>query len=522
MAPSSHCRLTDGKNKAIYQYTAHNPAKFHAILGLISIVSGPLQSPCRCLDVVVQNRRGGPAQSIYPRLSGPDAESCMLGCLWKKLSTLSLPMNQRKQFRYIQVHLCVCTDFTSSFLTVTKPKFIHMNFMHGISPEKSREDFHQFHKIFSRHYKEDYYFQNIFFCHLVVTQSSQGPIFVDRGGHGICSKLLTPIALIMSSAPSCSGNLITTVIIKLVYKEKDFSPAVTAIPNFQSDFYSKQSIKIVNSYVFRSLLIEKQVIVIFCMSEKNSDFFSHMHLRKTALHDPCVVVYLPHAIYIHLKQGSVNQSKWMFNMGHLKLSKQESATDGFVLAGDIGLRLKAMEYWRCAETGLASPNASHGDSSFKLVIAEALPDVPRSNVDSFLTAHGGPGVQHIGLHTPHILHTVQTIGNRGVRFRKPPPTYYHEVGKLSEITAAGFGSEVQSFQDLGILIDSEADVFTGMDGQDGRGKKIRYLMQIFSHPIFGVESFFLEIVQRCGAQGFGQGNIAALARSIQLYQKQQE
>lgn len=47
-----------------------------------------------------------------------------------------------------------------------------------------------------------------------------------------------------------------------------------------------------------------------------------------------------------------------------------------MLGGNIGLRLKAMEYWRCAETGLLSASgASMEDASLKLVIAEPLPDV---------------------------------------------------------------------------------------------------------------------------------------------------
>lgn len=38
---------------------------------------------------------------------------------------------------------------------------------------------------------------------------------------------------------------------------------------------------------------------------------------------------------------------------------------------DIGLRLKAFEYWKCAETGLSLGN--HPES-IKFVVAEALPN----------------------------------------------------------------------------------------------------------------------------------------------------
>ncbi len=36
------------------------------------------------------------------------------------------------------------------------------------------------------------------------------------------------------------------------------------------------------------------------------------------------------------------------------------------------------------------------------------------------------------------------------------------------------------------------------------------------------ETFFLEVLQRRGARGFGAGNITALARSIQLHQQELE
>ena len=43
-------------------------------------------------------------------------------------------------------------------------------------------------------------------------------------------------------------------------------------------------------------------------------------------------------------------------------------------------------------------------------------------------------------------------------------------------------------------------------------------MQIFSDPIFKENTFFMEVIQRSGAKGFGAGNITALAKSIALQQ----
>ena len=43
-----------------------------------------------------------------------------------------------------------------------------------------------------------------------------------------------------------------------------------------------------------------------------------------------------------------------------------------VLDGEVGMALKAMEYWRCAETGLQAPPASTYDPTLKFVVAESL------------------------------------------------------------------------------------------------------------------------------------------------------
>lgn len=100
--------------------------------------------------------------------------------------------------------------------------------------------------------------------------------------------------------------------------------------------------------------------------------------------------------------------------------------------------------------------------------------------------------------------------SRGAQFRRPPPTYYQLPEKTKEIVGAG--GDIDTYSDLGLLLDSEADV--------GEGK---YLIQIFTKPMFGDEdTFFLEVLERRGARGFGAGNITALAKSIILYNKQKQ
>ena len=50
-----------------------------------------------------------------------------------------------------------------------------------------------------------------------------------------------------------------------------------------------------------------------------------------------------------------------------------------------------------------------------------------NQVQTFLTEHGGPGIQHIGLHTPDITQAVAALKENGVAFIDPPAAYYSEV-----------------------------------------------------------------------------------------------
>jgi hypothetical protein len=116
---------------------------------------------------------------------------------------------------------------------------------------------------------------------------------------------------------------------------------------------------------------------------------------------------------------------------------------------------------------------------------------------------------------------MQILTSGGAVFRKPPPTYYTLEGKKEEMEAAG--KDPKTFQELGILIDpeykepkSKFEIFEEDEEEDS------FLLQIFSYPVFGPNTFFLEIIQRQGANGFGSGNIRALAQSIVELEKQQQ
>lgn len=164
--------------------------------------------------------------------------------------------------------------------------------------------------------------------------------------------------------------------------------------------------------------------------------------------------------------------------------------------------------------------------------------IANTQIESFISEHGSPGIQHVGLHTENMVDTVRELTKLGVKFRHPPPTYYTEVQHLYSIAITwvffslhkyspiliisqigqldvikSSGEDVNTMKRLGILLDNEADVFDqGFDPSQEC-----YLMQVFTHPIFERDTFFLEVIQRRGATGFGVGNVTALARSVNAY-----
>lgn len=57
------------------------------------------------------------------------------------------------------------------------------------------------------------------------------------------------------------------------------------------------------------------------------------------------------------------------------LRSYEDAEEGYVLDQEgIGLRLTAMEYWKCSETGIKLPFKDRKEPDCKFVIAESLPE----------------------------------------------------------------------------------------------------------------------------------------------------
>jgi 4-hydroxyphenylpyruvate dioxygenase len=150
-------------------------------------------------------------------------------------------------------------------------------------------------------------------------------------------------------------------------------------------------------------------------------------------------------------------------------------------------------------SALMSKVVTSGDGRVKLPINEPAEGARKSQIDEYLEFYGGPGVQHIAVSTTDIVRTVAELQARGVRFLRTPDSYYEGV-------PARVGAIDQSIEDLrrlGVLVD-----------RDDEG----YLLQIFTKPLGDRPTIFLEIIERHGARGFGEGNFKALFEAIEREQ----
>ncbi len=145
-------------------------------------------------------------------------------------------------------------------------------------------------------------------------------------------------------------------------------------------------------------------------------------------------------------------------------------------------------------TGLKSRAMTSPCGLIRIPINESADD--KSQIEEYLAAYKGEGIQHIALATEDIYSTVEALNARGVPMMDPPPEAYYDA---VDERLPGHGEDLDRLKALGILI----------DGAPGGGR----LLQIFTKTVIG--PIFFEIIQRKGDEGFGEGNFQALFEAIE-------
>jgi 4-hydroxyphenylpyruvate dioxygenase len=153
------------------------------------------------------------------------------------------------------------------------------------------------------------------------------------------------------------------------------------------------------------------------------------------------------------------------------------------------------------KTGLTSRALTSPCGKIRIPINE--PSDQKSQIQEYLDAYHGEGIQHIALACSDIYETVEALRAKGVRFLDTPDSYYDAINARMP----AHGEDLARLTKNRILIDGE-----GLDKESKEDK----LLQIFTDTVIG--PIFFEIIQRKGNEGFGEGNFRALFEAIEADQ----
>ncbi|MGH8080600.1 MAG: 4-hydroxyphenylpyruvate dioxygenase [Lysobacter sp.] len=152
------------------------------------------------------------------------------------------------------------------------------------------------------------------------------------------------------------------------------------------------------------------------------------------------------------------------------------------------------------KTGLVSKAMTAPDGVVRIPLNES--NDPKSQINEYLDAYKGEGIQHIACFTDNIYETVEAMRARDVDFLDTPETYFDVI----DMRVPNHGEDVARLAKNKILIDADPETHQ------------RKLLQIFTKNAIG--PIFFEIIQRKGNEGFGEGNFQALFESIERDQMQ--
>ncbi|MEN4902031.1 4-hydroxyphenylpyruvate dioxygenase [Luteimonas sp. TWI1437] len=148
-----------------------------------------------------------------------------------------------------------------------------------------------------------------------------------------------------------------------------------------------------------------------------------------------------------------------------------------------------------SKTGLVSKAMTAPDGIVRIPLNESSD--PKSQINEYLDAYKGEGIQHIACFTDDIYSSIEKMREHGITFLDTPDTYFDVIDQR----IPDHGEDVPRLRRNKILIDADPET------------KQRKLLQIFTENAFG--PIFFEIIQRKGNEGFGEGNFQALFESIE-------
>ncbi|MBL1276397.1 MAG: 4-hydroxyphenylpyruvate dioxygenase [Ectothiorhodospiraceae bacterium] len=190
------------------------------------------------------------------------------------------------------------------------------------------------------------------------------------------------------------------------------------------------------------------------------------------------------------------------NIDHITHNVHRGRMDEWAYFYKILFNFREIRYFdiKGLKTGLKSRAMVSPCGKIRIPINESTDD--KSQIEEYLTAYNGEGIQHIAMVTDDIYKTVEKLRENNIQFLSVPDSYYEMI----EQRLPGHKEDTLRMKRDRILIDGSVDESENL------------LLQIFTENVIG--PIFFEIIQRKGNEGFGEGNFQALFESIEREQMQ--
>jgi 4-hydroxyphenylpyruvate dioxygenase len=205
--------------------------------------------------------------------------------------------------------------------------------------------------------------------------------------------------------------------------------------------------------------------------------------------------------YVRLSNGPSAVSTGLLDIDHVAICVNEGTLDEWVaFYGDLfGFRQAHREDVTTEYSGMSSCVVENGSGLIKFPLVSPAAGKRRSQISEYLRYNDGPGVQHVALVSRDIVASTQALKANSLEFLQVPSAYFDRLpDRLGD-----FAGDLVTLREFGILVDRD---------------KSGVLMQTFTRPLQPRPTFFVELIQRNGARGFGGGNIRALFEAVESQQ----
>ena len=200
--------------------------------------------------------------------------------------------------------------------------------------------------------------------------------------------------------------------------------------------------------------------------------------------------------FIDLDDPIVVESKGFLAIDHLTNNVYQGTMDTWAKFYKDVFGFEEVRYFdiRGQKTALLSYALRSPDGSFCIPINEGR-DNDNNQIDEYLDDYNGPGVQHLAFLTNNLVKSCDLLKNTNIKTLDIHKDYYDTI-----FTRVPWVREnKEKIKEHQILVDSQI--------------KNTYLLQIFTKNLFG--PIFIELIQREGDNGFGEGNFQSLFDSIE-------